>query len=262
MEQSNRFLPQASRNARFLECLASDYARMRTVAEATGLGAKVPTCPEWTLADLVQHVAQVYLHKAECMRLGRHPENWPPDLSGEPPLESLDRGYRDLVAEFAARPAESTTYTWYQPDQTVGFWIRRMAQETVIHRVDAELAAGVEVAPIPEDLAVDGVDEVLVAFLEYGVSGWPEEFTETLGSTSGARVRLDAGETAFLVEMAPATLKVSRVEVGAPADAAVSGGASEVLRWLWNRAGDEVVKRDGDENALGVLRRSMVIATQ
>jgi hypothetical protein len=26
--------------------------------------------------------------------------------------------------------------SWYTPDQTVGFWIRRMAQETVIHRID------------------------------------------------------------------------------------------------------------------------------
>ena len=249
-------------NARYLECLAFDYTRLRAVAEAADPGAKVPTCPEWTLNDLVDHVAKVYLHKVEVMRQGRHPEDWPPDLSPETPLESLDRGYRELVAEFAARPAESATHTWYQPDQTVGFWIRRMAQETVIHRIDAELAAGVQIAPIPEDLAVDGVDEVLVAFLEYGVSGWPEEFTETLGSTSGARVRLDAGDAAFLVELAPASLKVSPAEVGAPADATVSGGAPEVLRWLWNRAGDEVVQRSGDENALEVLRRSMVIATQ
>jgi len=249
-------------NARYLECLASDFARLREVATATDPDAKVPSCPEWTVNDLVDHVAKVYLHKVEVMRQGRHPEVWPPDLSAEKPLESLDRGYTDLIAEFAARPAESTTHTWYQPDQTVGFWIRRMAQETVIHRVDAELAAGADVAPIPEDLAVDGVDEVLIAFLEYGVTGWPEEFTETLAATTGARVRLDAGNTAFVVELAPGTLKVSPAEVGAPADAAVSGGASEVLRWLWNRAGDEVVERSGDESALGVLRRSMVIATQ
>ena len=81
----------------------------------------------------------------------------------------LDRAYAALTAEFAARSPESPAFTWYGPDQTVGFWIRRMAQETVIHRVDAELGAGVaSIAPIPADLAHDGIDEFLVAFVEYG----------------------------------------------------------------------------------------------
>ena len=51
------------------------------------------------------------------------------------------------------------------------FWIRRMAQETVIHRVDAELALGEPFAPIPDDLALDGIDEVLERFLAFGTHG-------------------------------------------------------------------------------------------
>jgi uncharacterized protein (TIGR03083 family) len=247
---------------RHLECLASDYARLREAAAAADPGAKVPTCPEWTVSDLVDHVAKVYLHKVQCMRLGHHPEDWPPDLSAETPLASLDRGYADLAAEFATRPAGSAAYTWYQPDQTVGFWIRRMAQETVIHRVDAELAAGVQIAPIPDDLAVDGVDEVLVAFLEYGVKGWPEEFADTLGGASSASIRLDAGAASFLVRLAPGTLEVAPAEVEAPADATVSGDSASVLLWLWNRTAEDAVTCSGDDAALDVLRRSMVISTQ
>jgi hypothetical protein len=53
-----------------------------------------------------------------------------------------------------------------RPDQTVGFWIRRMAQETVVHRVDAELAAEVAPGAIPDDIALDGIDEFLIAFIE------------------------------------------------------------------------------------------------
>ena len=41
-----------------------------------------------------------------------------------------------LVAEFSARKPEDPAGTWYTPDQTVGFCIGRMAQETVIHRID------------------------------------------------------------------------------------------------------------------------------
>jgi hypothetical protein len=40
----------------------------------------------------------------------------------------------------AHEPGEAVT-TGFGPDQTVAFWIRRMAQETVIDRTDAELAA-------------------------------------------------------------------------------------------------------------------------
>src|SRR5258708_3724435 len=72
-------------------------------------------------------------------------------MNDEPPLELLDRAYAALSAEFAARRPEDHTFTWYDPDQTVGFWIRDMAQETVIHRVDAELAAGRPIAAIPGD---------------------------------------------------------------------------------------------------------------
>ena len=88
------------------------------------------------MADLLRHVGEVYLDKVECMRLGRDPESWPPPgLQDEPPLQLLDRSYADLTGEFAARRPQDHAFTWYGPDQSVAFWIRRMAQETVIHRV-------------------------------------------------------------------------------------------------------------------------------
>ncbi len=93
---------------------------------------------------------------------------------GEPPLELLDRSYAALTEQFAARRPEEHAFTWYGPDQSVGFWIRRMAQETVIHRVDAELAAGSQIAAIPADLAADGIDELLVIFVQYGTTNWLE----------------------------------------------------------------------------------------
>ena len=41
----------------------------------------------------------------------------------------LQRGYQDLSQEFASREPGAPSYTWFEPDPTVGFWIRRMAQE-------------------------------------------------------------------------------------------------------------------------------------
>ena len=155
---------------RLLACLDADYTRLRQVA-ARELTAPVPSCPGWSVDDLVQHVGLVYLHKVSAMRQGKFPRPWPPEVTG-PSLDLLDREYAQLTAEFAARKPDEETITWYDPEQTVGFWIRRMAQETVIHRVDAELALGEQLAEIPDDLALDGIDEVLERFLAFESVEW------------------------------------------------------------------------------------------
>jgi uncharacterized protein (TIGR03083 family) len=247
---------------RFLECLAADQSRLRQVVRAD-LTAAVPTCPEWTVSDLVQHVALVYLHKVESMRQGAPPElSWPPDVSGEEPLALLDKAYDSLMAEFAARDVQDgPAGTWYDPDQTVGFWIRRMAHETVIHRVDAELAAGEPVAAIPDDLALDGIDEVLVVFLSYASRKWPDDFTDRLPSTAET-VLVTTGGRAWLVRFDADGVSAETVPTTTDAQAIVAGTPQQVLLWLWRRAGDESVQRRGDAQALDRLRRLLEMATQ
>ncbi len=137
----------------------------------------------------------VYLHKATAMRQGSEPENWPPDFDDDASaIELIDDAYRQLTGEFAARDPAEPSGTWYGPDQTVGFWIRRMAQETVIHRIDAELGAHEQVAPVADDLAADGIDELLRVFVGYGVSEWADLFTEALKDSDGrAALGLEPG---------------------------------------------------------------------
>jgi uncharacterized protein (TIGR03083 family) len=247
---------------RLLECLEADYTRLRDVAAGADLTAKVPTTPEWTIADLVEHVAVVYLHKVECMRQGHHPQSWPPeDLDRSDPVALLDRTYAALAAEFAARSPSSPAFTWYEPDQTVGFWIRRMAQESVIHRVDAELGAGVPMATIPEDLARDGIDEVLVAFLGYGSRAWPDEYAPTLADADGRTIRLETTGASWLVRPTRDGIDVRAAEEEA-GDAVVRGEPVDLLLWLWNRAGEEVVSTSGDPGVVAYFRRVMVAGTQ
>jgi uncharacterized protein (TIGR03083 family) len=244
---------------RLLECLEADYTRLRDVAAGADLTAKVPTTPEWTIADLVEHVAVVYLHKVECMRLGHHPQPWPPEgLDRADPVALLDRAYAALAVEFAARPPTSPTFTWYEPDQTVGFWIRRMAQESVIHRVDAEFGAGVPLATIPEDLARDGIDEVLFAFLAYGS---PDEYGAMLTDAAGRTIRLETTGAGWLVRPTRDGIEVRTAEDEA-GDAVVRAEPVDLLLWLWNRAGDDAVSASGDPDVVGYFRRLMVAATQ
>jgi uncharacterized protein (TIGR03083 family) len=245
---------------RLLECLDADAARIREVAASADLTARVPSCPDWTVGDLVQHVGMVYLHKVECMRLGTHPDPWPPeDALREEPLALFDRAYAALKDEFATRSPESGSFTWYGPDQTVGFWIRRMAQESVIHRVDAELGAGTSHAPIPDDLAVDGIDELLVAFIEYGSLQWPEDFAEPLGKAAGRSVRIETGGVAWLVRLGPDGIQVSQSDVDG-ASAVIAGEPAPTLLWLWNRA-PSGVDVHGDAEVVDCLRTVLVAGT-
>jgi uncharacterized protein (TIGR03083 family) len=247
---------------RLLDCLESDFTRLRSVVPLDP-DAVVPTCPDWTVTDLTRHVGAVYLHKTACMREGVEPEDWPPKgLADEEPLALLDRGYAALRHEFATRKPADPAGGWYVPDRTVGFLIRRMAQETVIHRIDAELGAGQPVAPIPDDLAIDGIDEMLKMFMAYGVAEWPEFFTDVLSGSPGRTYAVRTDGAAWTVRTGPGTLTVADGEADS-ADVTVSGPPAAVLRWAWNREnGESGVTVQGAPEAVEELKRCITTATQ
>ncbi len=205
----------------------------------------------------------VYLHKVRAMRQpGDKEPDWPPPgVADEPTLALLDRAYAELTAEFAGRKPDERAGTWYEPEQTVGFWIRRMAQETVIHRVDAELAAGEPFAPIPDDLALDGIDEVLQVFLSYLSVTWREDFAESLPTKALPPVLVRAGEQGSLVRAAPEGVTVTAADPGVRAAATVSGPPTGMLLWLWRRA-DEGITREGDQELIDRLYLLLRDATQ
>jgi uncharacterized protein (TIGR03083 family) len=266
--------------SRLLACLSEDFAALRACV-ARDLTASVPTCPQWTAGDLATHVAEVYLHKIEIMRTGKFPtDGWPPpDAREEPTLDLLDRGFRELQADFAARKPADPALTWYEPNQSVGFWIRRMAQETLIHRADAEIAAGDPVGPVPEDLALDGIDEVLDCFLSrvacrsgsqpafasFGSRHWTEDFAGVLPAEPAPPVLVNTAELGWLIKAGPDGVDLERVRVG-PAEtlgaAQVSGNPAAVLLWLWRRADDANVSITGDKDAVVLLWQLLYAATQ
>jgi uncharacterized protein (TIGR03083 family) len=252
-------------NSRFLDCLAADFARLRAVVPID-LTAAVPSCPGWTVTDLTRHVGEVYLHKTLAMREGAEPDPWPPqELAHEEPLALLDRAYAGLLDEFAARKPEDPAGSWYTPDQTVGFWIRRMAQETVIHRIDAELGTGQPVAPVPADLAVDGIDELLKVFVAYSVAGWAGDFTDILANSPGRTYTVRTDGAAWRARSGPGLFTVADGPGSDAPNVTVSGAPTAVLRWLWNREGPgepSGVTVEGPTEAVAELRRCIVTATQ
>lgn len=251
-------------NDRFLACLDADYRRLHDVAAAGDLTAPVPTCPDWTLKELVEHTAMVYLHKVKATELGREDlAEWPPDISGQSTLAVFEDAYAQLKNMFATHDPSDHSGTWYDPDQTVGFWIRRMAQETVIHRRDAELAVG-DPTPADAELAEDGIAELLDIFVAYPTHKWNEECQPALAPSDGDSFLVDADGARWLATIGLGGVEVSRMQQPSDATVTVSGAPSDVLFWLWNRSAssDGPVDVQGSAEALERLRTLLTLCTQ
>jgi uncharacterized protein (TIGR03083 family) len=239
---------------RYLELIDEDGRRLAEAARQADPAAAIPTCPGWTVQDCVVHTGEVYQHKIACMRLGRlpgddYPQAPPP---GVDPVDWYESCLATLLTELRDRDPAAPTFTWWPTDRTVGFWYRRMAQETAVHRLDVEDGLG-DPTPVDPELAVDGIDEVLDAFLA------------TFGGTVDhaappptVAVR-SAGRT-WRVTLGPDAVALARDD--GEAEATVAGDPEPVLLWLWGRRPDATVALEGDPAALAALRDRLHAATQ
>ena len=247
---------------RYLELIASDASRLAAVA-AGHLDDPVPTCPGWTVADLVTHTGEVYNHKVACTLLGRRPaedEYAHTPAEGQDLFEWFDASLATLLETLGSRAPDSGAYTWYDPDQSVVFWIRRVAQETVIHRVDAEAAVGA-VTAADEALAIDGIDEALHLFLSYAIGEDPDE---DIANYAGRSLQVRTGSWAWqvTVDLTDPVDKIPFTRGAKPAQATVSAEPSELLLWVWGRRPDSAVTLHGDLAAVSDFRELLVRGTQ
>ena len=152
---------------RYLQHITHDGDLVADLAPR-GLDLPVPVCTPWDVREVVAHLATVYDHKVMNLRLGRRPMEgeWVTEAPfGEDTVGWFRNEHAKLLAELEALDPAALAWTWWPPDQTVGFWFRRMALETVVHRVDVETQFGPRSA-IDEEFAIDGIDEVLMCMLD------------------------------------------------------------------------------------------------
>ncbi|HYZ08421.1 MAG TPA: maleylpyruvate isomerase family mycothiol-dependent enzyme [Pseudonocardiaceae bacterium] len=151
---------------RYYSALNTEAGRFANVVRETDLSRQVPTCPEWTIAQLTEHLGQAH-RWVTAMVEQRTTSYLPPEEVDEIPLPPTDVESAEWLRSGAARlsaairDAGTDTPLWsWSDDQRVGFWLRRMAHETAVHRADAELAVGIAVTR-DADLAADAVTESL-----------------------------------------------------------------------------------------------------
>ncbi|MFI5629376.1 maleylpyruvate isomerase family mycothiol-dependent enzyme [Streptomyces sp. NPDC051664] len=171
---------------------------LRAVISGADLGAKVPTCPEWTLRDLAVHVGgahrwvnEIVLSRAtEAVPDERVPQ-FTPDGDDPAVLDAwLADGAAKTVTALRETGAGQPVWAWAW-DRSTGFWARRMAHETVVHRADAAVTVNADYEVAPE-LAADTIDEWLeiVAFAQ---SEGDREAVELRGA--GRSLHLHATDT-------------------------------------------------------------------
>ncbi|WP_175499539.1 maleylpyruvate isomerase family mycothiol-dependent enzyme [Cellulomonas marina] len=245
--------------ATHLNALRQDVARLRALARELDPSAPVPGCPGWTVEDVVRHVADVYLRQSTAIAVGHRVP--PGDAAGAPlpdeaALAHLDRGTGAILAA-VDRPSLTPCWTWPTPDGRLSFWQRRMAQETLIHRVDLEQAAG-EPSLVDPALALDGIDEVLTVFLPLSLPA--DGPSSGIGPDLRSSVVVEAGGRAWGVEVTGAQAEVRSTDPTAAAT--VRGAPDAVLLWLWGRGDRDALTVDGDGAHVAALRRALAAATQ
>ncbi|MDJ0346555.1 maleylpyruvate isomerase family mycothiol-dependent enzyme [Streptomyces sp. H10-C2] len=222
------------------------------VAAAPSLDAPVPSCPEWTLFDLVQHLGTGQRWWAAIVAAG--PAEAPPakdaaQVPREP--EALLAWYAEsnelLLSALRGAGPERECWAWWgagvSPANARGV-ARRRVHEVLVHTYDAQLAAGA-VQPMPTDVAIDGVAEFLDT-CNSTPAPWPHEAaTIHYHATEGRSWLLALDGTGAW----PAPL----TDDAAPASASATGTAEQLLLFVWGRLTLSDLKIEGDQQVFEQL---------
>ncbi len=228
------------------------------LADAIGedLTLPVPSCPGWTIADVLRHLGLSVLWLSQLFdeKSLEPPVPLDPDIA---PLDGelvfwLGAGISELLHSMGGIDASDAAWASVG-GQGAGFWARRVAMDLTIHRWDVQSVLGSPL-PVHTVVAVDGI----------------EEYFTTLIPTLGPIVRTDpqGGKALFhatdlherllpcwFVCLENGVFSVKRVGSGPSAPAAdvlLSGKASDILLLLWGRLGTQNLEIQGDA---GLVRK-------
>lgn len=156
----------------WLAGLRAEGAAFRAAVDQDGaLASPVPSCPDWTVQDLVQHLGWIYRFVAGHVTRGVTSAPERPGRDGLPvgaeALAWWDEQYQALVTLLDGIDPGLPAWNWAPQPKTAEFWPRRMAHETAVHRWDAQMAVGLS-EPIEAKLAADGITEVMDTMLPAG----------------------------------------------------------------------------------------------
>jgi uncharacterized protein (TIGR03083 family) len=226
-----------------IERIRTDGEALARAAEAGPFDARVPGCPEWDVEMLLRHVGDVHRWAATIVR-ERPAQRLQRDFEGPAGRDALLAWYRDgynaLVDALQAGSPDDPFWFWGPAPNALAFWARRQANETAVHRCDAESARG-SITPLTTGDALDAIDEWFGLMVR-----------RARAPDGGGRIlRIVATD-------ANATWNViigDRVEITSDrgrGHCELRGTASDVYLWSMNRRGADGIIVSGDDSLLQV----------
>jgi uncharacterized protein (TIGR03083 family) len=256
-----------------LAVIERESARFAEATASLDSGGAVPSCPEWDVADLMWHLAEVQYFWGSIV------EGLLTDPGG---VEDLERPDDDdladlveamssrLVAAIGARNPDDACWSWHTGGETVGWVRRRQAHEALIHRVDADLAAG-NATDVDEILATDGVDEMIRVMLD--ASDLPE-WSEYHDAGTTAVIEVTGRGASWALELGrftgespntgkvyddPVVKLVSGVDTPS---AVITGSGVDLDLWLWGRGPVDRLTVEGDRSVADHIREAAAAGSQ
>jgi len=241
----------------YLENLERSGSALLEYARSAGADAEVPSCPDWSVERLVTHQSNVHRWAAEIVGSSRAQ---PPSaeecdaLFARPDDLNLFRWYElglgRIIEVLEGAPPSLDCWTFLASVSPLAFWTRRQAHETSIHMADAALAAG-GAPTFDPGFAEDGLDELLLGF--YGASGTRMAGEPELTLSFHA---LDADRRWTIIRNQEGVVVTSTLDAGC----LVSGSASDLYLFAWNRLGDTArLSVDGDSSTIALWRETFRI---
>jgi uncharacterized protein (TIGR03083 family) len=227
-------------HAAYIDAVDQNCRAAQAAIDQGPLDARVPTCAEWAVSDLVEHVTGVlgFWSHVLCEGTGR-PK---PDVSDFP------KAAEAIVTELRATSPDTTVWSWLPGHENAGFVARRMAHEMAIHRVDAQ-AARHTVQPIDAELAADGLEEM------FSFAAVASDRVADGHPTEPKTLHLHCAEGhEWFVELKPDGVVIDRRH--APADLALRGAVSDMELLLYSRPTVGPVERLGDQDVLDAWYRA------
>ncbi|MDX6740077.1 maleylpyruvate isomerase family mycothiol-dependent enzyme [Actinocorallia sp. A-T 12471] len=229
--------------------LEAEVDRLAEAIAGAEPGALVPGCDDWTALDLAQHIGLIHrwtikvVESAATARVPLRdvPVDFPEDWADYPGW--VAEGGARLVTALRAVDGDAPVWTW-GPDQRMRWWSRRQFHETMVHRADAEGAAGK--APVFDPAqAADAIDEFL-ANIPHGRASGPAIAALTTPGTLHLHATDAEGE--WTIRFGPEGYSWERGHL--KADAAVRGQLADLLLFTFGRQNDAPLEIFGDRALL------------
>ncbi|MFI8083354.1 maleylpyruvate isomerase N-terminal domain-containing protein [Kitasatospora sp. NPDC086009] len=236
------------------------------IASAPSLDAQVPTCPEWTLFDLAQHIGEGRRDWAATVAAGPAPAKSAAQGAPAAPREReallawLAESTEQLVDALRKAGPDRGCWSWWetlQSPHTTGAVARHQLQQMAVHTYDAEITVGAP-RPLPVEVALDGVEEFLSTCVATA-SAWPHkpaaiDFHASEGRSWRLSLSADGARTVRLAEPGtqPATADGQDPDA-APDSLSIRGTANELVLILHNRIPIDSLELDGDRGVFEQL---------